>query len=807
MCKNLKIFLLLIILMPTPNPNHAAPSVSEHKFYDGTDKESQIKGKVIDAETKEPIEFANIKLCNEGDSLCHYETFTDKYGNFIINRIVPGSYFLAISYIGLGMDRSRKVIVGGNERTIQLGELPLRTEIKTIGDIVVKAQAGKSAVKLDKTVVYAEDMPHSEGGTAVDVLRNLPSVSQTPSGQISIHGNPNFQVLINGKPTYLKGNEMLQYIPANGIFKVELIGNPSARYDASGTGGIINIITKNTFNSGITGNVNIAGDQLGGYSSDLLINFNSKKISFFTGIDHNRRKTKGEIERWTNNLEEEAETNFYQIGEQQANRDNAGIRTGLDLAITPTNKISLAGNIGDYQITNRGDWTSQISGDGYANMEENKVTDRNEREGNYGGAYLSLEHQSKDREKNLSLSGAWIFNHYDDSYRNRIDQTDGSNLIDQNTLHDKDYNSYQLNTDYSAPIGRSVKMESGYQLTMDKQDENYFSEHLHESTSLITENGSRFDRSLHAFYAVIGSESSKLEWKAGLRSEYFMRKLQKESGESYRKERWNFYPSIHSSLKINSAHQLSLSYSRRTNKLEASQIDPLPRWYDFYQVRVGNPMLNNEISDRISLAYNLRRKDLSFYAELYILKISDKIDNYKSTYSMDNIIQNTAMNVGTENLAGMEINTEYSITEWWTMTEKVDLFASHLNTKQLPGLSDKRYNQVVSFTTSQFRLSPNTQLEFELSYYSPSKNSQMELGSFLMMGMNFRQQFFKKKLSLTVTGNDIFGLYKADERYTGSGFNQRILSNVVYPVRFSLTYKINNFKREENRIAKLPPAE
>lgn len=807
MCKNVKLFLLLILLLPIPKPDFAVISPNDYYFISESEKENQIKGRVIDAETRMPIEYASIKLFDQKDTLQWHESISDKHGNFSINEILPGDYLITVSYIGFGIDQNWSIHIEEKGQTVDLGVIPLKPEIQEIGDVVVSGRTGNTAVKIDKTVIRVDNMPQGEGGTAVDVLRNLPSISQTPSGQISIHGNTNFLVLVNGKPTSLKGNEMLQYFPANEIFKVELISNPTAKYDASGTGGIINIITKNTINTGLSGNANISADQLGGYSSDLLFNLKGKKISLFTGIDHNRRKTKGEIERWTNEFINDQEEHFSQEGEQQAERNNTGIRAGIDYTPSENDKISIAGNIGDYQITNRGDWDSWFSGQDTEETEKNRVTDRNNRNGTYGGAYLALDHQFNNPDNSLSLSGTWTFNNYDDAYRNNIDRTGGIMIMDQSTILEKDFDSFQINADYIGPIGESGKLEAGYQMTFDQQDENYSYQHQHEETTLLDRGTSHFDRYLHAFYAVLGKENDKFEWQIGLRSEFYNRQLNKNTGETYKKDHWDFYPSFHTGWKLDSVQRLLFSYSRRTRKLEAAQLDPLPRWYDFYQVKTGNPLLNNEMSDRLSLSYNRQKKNLSLNSELYFSRITDKIENFRTLYGIDNIIQNTNENVGSEYLTGLEINVEYAVTPWWSIAEKTELFASRLKIDPKFGTEERRYNQITSFTTNRFKISPNTQIELELSYYSPSKNSQIEIGSFFMTGLNFRQQFFNNKLSLTVTGNDILNLYKSDERIKGQEFDQRIITRAIYPIRFSISYKINNFKKEENRINKLPPNE
>jgi hypothetical protein len=285
MSKNLSLFLLWITFLPIPYLNYSVNLVYGNSINSSSGNESRIKGRVVDAETKAPIEFANVLLFQKDDSIHLNQTMTEKNGYFTIGNIPTGKYFITVSYIGYCKEKTNLLEVTGENRTFNIDVITLKVDVKNIENIIVQAKKRKPSIIIDKTIISVDDLPHSEGGTAIDVLRKLPSITQTPDGEITVHGSTDFLVLINGKPTSLKGNEMLHYIPAGEILKVELIGSPTAKYDASGSGGIINIITKNTFNNGISGNVNVSVDQLGGYSSDLLFNYKNEKINLFAGKD------------------------------------------------------------------------------------------------------------------------------------------------------------------------------------------------------------------------------------------------------------------------------------------------------------------------------------------------------------------------------------------------------------------------------------------------------------------------------------------------------------------------------------------
>ncbi|HWS00448.1 MAG TPA: outer membrane beta-barrel family protein, partial [Prolixibacteraceae bacterium] len=566
--------------------------------------------------------------------------------------------------------------------------------------------------KLDKKTIYVENQISGAGGSAADLLYKLPSVTHSPDGKISIHGNSNLLIYVNGKPSSLKGNELLENTTAAEIKKIELITSPSAKYDASGSGGIINLITKKSTRDGFNGNILVAADQLGGYSADFLLNYKYKKFSFFTGIDNNKRKNEGDVDYITKYLA--SQTQFTQTGIQKSQRINTGFRAGADYEPNKSDKISISGNAGTFETNNNGDWQTTETNLLRESIPYNSVTNDNNRLGNYGGADASYTHLFKSPDQHLSISTLWNTLTYDDQYLNLITDPNGTEQMKQTTYLDKKFRTGQFNTDFSTPAGNAGILEFGYQITLNKEQENYQSTRDIPNPVVVTKQETNFDEIIQAGYGTWQLNLDWMELKAGLRAEYLSRDLTTLQ-KSYPLHRFDLYPSLNSSFKIDSIQSILFNYTRRTDHLKTIQLDPLPRWYDFYNVMVGNPNLEYEITDKITLDYLVSFQNLTLASELFFYNTANKIEVIRSVYH-DNIIQNKLENVGSEKSTGFELNANWSATKWLTLNQKIAVIDSRLDIR-IDSLVQKRdYRQLYSVTTATVMLSPTMSVEADFTY-------------------------------------------------------------------------------------------
>ena len=765
------------------------------------DKPLLIKGRVFDAETKANLEFVSVILSHPKDSLPLQLAISNAGGEFHFKNIQPGIYSIHLSLLGFKSYTTNPFTLTGNEAEFQLDPIAIHMDTRTLEEVTVQARAGATSYRLDKQTIYTENQISGAGGSAADLLHKLPSVTQSPDGQIAIHGNTNLLVFINGKPSSIKGNELLENTSASEIRKIELITSPSAKYDASGSGGIINLITKKNLADGFNGNIMVAGDHLGGYSSDFLMNYKTKKISFFSGLDINRRRNEGDIDYVTHFLS--AQSDFAESGVQKSQRTNTGIRAGADILPTENDKILISSNFGSFQTNNDGNWQTieTISGHSISSIS----TDGDVRTGHYSGADATYEHKFGPTGKAISISALWNSLKYDDQYLNQVSDANGTGPMSQTTVLNKAFNNYQFNLDYNTPAGKAGNLEAGLQVTLNTEKENYLSSLSNPLPPVVTAQNTKYSGSVEALYGTWHLKLKQLEFKAGLRGELLDRKLNTLQN-SYPLDRFDLYPSLNVSYKIDSAHEFLFNYSRRTDQLKTIQLDPLPRWYDFYNVTIGNPNLRNEITSKVCADYLINLHKISLVNELYYYSTTDKIEAIRSLYH-DNIIQNRFENMGSEKTLGLEINANWIVNTWLRLDEKLDFIDSRLEVNIDPVVQKRDYQQWYCVTSANAVLSPTLSVEADFSYYGPSLTAQSRIRECYLGGLSIRKSFLNKKLSITFSGRDVLRLYKRTEQIQGTDFTQTYSTHNKFPIRLSIAYKFNHFSRDERKNAKTPPAE
>jgi hypothetical protein len=791
---NWGIVLVLLFLVPTPGLNFLT------KLSFAFEHSSQIRGKVIDAESQAPIGFANVTLFHLPDTIPYKLTATNTKGEFSFDNLQGGEYSIMVHFMGFKNFTTQPFPLTGRMQVLVLQLIPLEVESIPIGEVTTQFDTERPVYQLEKKIIYTENQLTGAGGSVADLLRKLPSVTQGADGKIAIHGNSNLLVFINNKPSSLKGDELLQNTPAAEVKKIELITSPSAKYDASGSGGIINIITKRGTLNGFSGNIQAGFDNLGAYSSDILLNYQQEKFSFFTGLDHNKRKNEGDVDYVTDYLADNSK--LTKSGLQTAQRINTGFRAGFDYQLSPVDKISVSGNAGQYQVNNNGDWeTIKV----YATQNttvRNNATDDTSLEGHYGGADVTFEHKFKPENKTLSFSALWNEVDYDDDFLNLITDLSGAEQMRQSTSIAKTHNNFQFNSDFATPTGKAGNLEIGYQLTYNKVDETYQSELSIPAPPSTTSQLSHFHDLVQAGYGTWHTMFGRFDIRTGLRGEYLTRELN-TSDKSYPLKYLFLYPSLNSSFRIDPVREILFNYSRRTDQLKPIQLDPLPRWYDFYNVTVGNPNLKNEIANKTTLDYLLNYKNLNLSNELFYFSTANKIDVVRSLYK-NGIFMNRVENVGSERTLGVEFNAEWTINTWLSLNEKLDFIDSWLNVQLSEIAQKKSYQQWYTVSTASFTITPTTRLEADFTYYSPSKTAQSDIEKVFLAGLSFRQMFLNKRLAFTLTGRDILGLYKKVEHIQGPDFHQMVTTYYQFPVRFSLSYKFNKFSRDERKVAKQP---
>jgi hypothetical protein len=314
-----------------------------------------IRGRVVDAVNQAPLEYANIIVFDATGRGQITGTISRKEGHFEITGIRPGTYYLEVKFMGFEASTVEDIGIRPNQPDIDVGTIALRRAVLPMEEIEVSAERPDIVYQIDKKVINVGKQLTTATGTAVDVLENVPSVTVDVDGNVSLRGSTSFTVLLDGRPTVLEPSEVLQQIPASTIDNIEIITNPSARYDPDGVSGIINIVTKKDKLKGVSGTANLNAGPDDRYGGDFLISYRRQKLNMYLGADYNKRVSPGTAETETRTDRDGVSSFVNSSGSSRWEGSRYGLKTGMDVYITPEDIVNLGMRAGGRLMDRRSD--------------------------------------------------------------------------------------------------------------------------------------------------------------------------------------------------------------------------------------------------------------------------------------------------------------------------------------------------------------------------------------------------------------------------------------------------------------------
>jgi outer membrane receptor protein involved in Fe transport len=796
-----KLIILVLLLSTIP-----AITFSQIKNNTNSAKDGKISGTITDKYTNTAIEYATVSIRNSKDSSVVSGGITDSKGNFSVNNLPVGTFYLDVTYIGFKKLRINGIGLNETKKNINLGALKLEEASKSLNEVEIVANKREVEYKIDKKLVSISANVVSAGGTAIDALENTPSVQVDIEGNLTLRGSSNFTVLIDGKPSVLSGSDALQQIPASSIQNIEIITNPSAKYDPEGSAGIINIIMKKEKQVGVNGIINASTSTNGSYSSDFLINRRGSKMNLFLGANYDKRIFSGKMhsEKSTYLSADTIYLNTDQNG--KFNRGGYGVKAGLDYYINKSNTMSVQGNYWGRKSERNFDGTSHLfraSGitDFYINDVNHTEKDHSAFEGN-----IDFTHKFNDNGQQIELLANYSNGPGDEKEHLTEDTLLTGYLNAKTYTTEKDNESeFTMQADYTLPLSDNSSFEAGYKGSLDNSSGNYHLfnsygniDNFIENTNYNTEN--TFSNNVQALYATYSGNLKIVNFLAGFRSEYNYRELnQKTINQKIILDKWDFFPSLHLSRKLPWDLQAQASYSRRIRRPSERELDPFETIIDSRDVRVGNPELTPEYTN--SYEFSIQKTFLkSGFAsgELYRRSTNDLISDYEMKRN-DTITVETYKNISHSYSTGFEGTLNLPVTKWWNLNSSVTLYDYKLSSS----LSDDEVTDNSSFTwslrcNSMFRLKWGTQIQLMGFYNGPSITAQGRREAFFFSNIGVRQDMFKKKLTLSVQMRDVLGDNKFEKTSSGSNFYSFYrMKREPRIITFSLTFKINNYKSEK----------
>ncbi len=769
-----------------------------------------IKGQIIEQQTKTPMEYANVALYSAQDNSIAAGVMSSSNGNFELKNLKPGNYYIVANFIGFEKKTLPNIVLNSEKNNIDLGRIELNAVSEEIGEVTVVADKARVEFKIDRRVVNVSQDISATGGTAIEVLENTPSVQTDFEGNVTLRGSSDFTVLINGKPSVLKGSDALRQIPAVNIENIEIITNPSAKYDPDGTTGIINVIMKNMVKDSFSGLINATAGINDKYRSDATFNYRTGKWSYMLGGNYNDMNNKGSrqsIQEVTNGT---TVTTRESSGDGTSHMQGKSLKGGIEYSISKNSSIGLNGNIGkrDFGNTNI---SQQITS---TNLDDTKSylyqDNSSSRSGDYWSTDLNFLH--KFAKKGHELQGLF--------YISGDNGSDSENLIDyesdaswnpinneplkQRTSENSKGHEYRVKLDYTLPINENDRLEAGYQARMERDQESFlFEEYDYALNDWIVNNNfsSDFDftRDIHAFYATYSHAKNDFSYQVGLRNEYTYRNIESELSQGSNKiNRLDWFPTLHASQKLKNDFELQLSYSRRLNRPRGWNLEPFTSYIDQYNVRVGNPRLGPEYTGSYELTL-LKRIDRSFISlDGYYRNTKDLMTRVQ-TLGDDGIFYHTMQNlnndysVGSELMANLEVKPGFRIIAsgtYYRYWMKGEINGEEVNQKS---------NNFDSRLNLDMKLAKNTRMQLTGVYRGPSVSAQGKREGMIFSNASLKQELFDNKLTATLQVQDIFGTMKFKGSSYGPNFsNSYSNKRESQVVQLTLSYKINNFKSKNS---------
>ncbi|TNE80372.1 MAG: TonB-dependent receptor [Bacteroidetes bacterium] len=767
-----------------------------------------MKGKVVDADTKKPIEFATIALFKQGDSTPQKGSLSDLSGQFTITAVKIGYYAIEISYLGYATYRRDSILMpDGN---FNFGQIALAADRKVLDEAVVKEERNMVQYGVDKKIYDPSKDLVSTGGTATDVLQNIPSVTVDNDRNIQFRGSSNVTIYIDGKPSTLTGDDrsaILDQIPGYMIERIEVISNPSARYDAEGSGGIINIITKRGsqkgYNATVSGNMG-NGDK---YQGSVLMNYRTAKWNFSGSYGFNQNHV------WSKRI---SERQLYTYDQNILNQTgfgfdrNYGHNGRLVAEYQPNLKNELSFGVGlntDTEFEN--DLTnyefaylnSSYDSSGYRrSLEETRSTNRS--------ADFFWKRNTGKLDRNFTVNLSYSMNDRDNSlaadqlYYSPSDYFPGL----QNNLRLSRSELATLQFDYTHPVNKDIKWEAGWKSTMRNLDNEFFSESAYTEPLTFTADTGLNNRFLygewvHAAYGTYTGTYKNIGYSAGLRAEHTQLSINQEKEVNpVNRSYTSLFPSFYLSYKLTKSKALRANYSRRINRPGSWQLNPFRSFSDPLNQREGNPYLNPEFINSYELNYMQIAKKFTLSVGLYHRQTLNMLTRYRRV-DENGVTITSFVNLNNSNSTGAEIVFNTSIRSWWKLNANLNLYQQTMEANNLAtGLSSTAIGGNARITNN-FTFSKKLSGQFSYSYFQPGWALQGSIQAFQAADIGLRYDIMKGRGNVGMRVSDIFNTRQFEIQTNGIGFDQYNLwkreSRIVY-LSFSYRFGVE-FKDKKGR--------
>ena len=779
-----------------------------------------IQGTVIDGNTKQPLEYATVILKNKETSLLS-GGLTDFNGNFKI-ATPQATYEVSVKYISF---KSKIFPVEEININKKFGIIALYENTNSLNEIVIVAEKTTVDIRLDKKIFNIGKDLSIRGGNASDVLGNVPSVQVDVEGNVSLRGNENVTILIDGRPSALvgmNGADALRQIPAEAIEKVEVITSPSARYDAEGTAGILNIILRKNKLVGFNGSLQLDLGIPERVGTAFNANWRTEKWNFFTNTGFRYNATPGNAFSDSDFLSSTAQ-NARVLESRKFGRLSRSLFTsfGAEYYLTPNSSVigNIVFNSGNDDDVNTND-IKRFNSEGVIN----EATFRTESEGeDENRMQYTVDYVNNFNKNGRKLSISSQYSTEAENVLNNITEVDTSlNLLNdlEQVIEDQDENSGLFQVDYVHPVGEDIQYEAGYRGNYRNIFNSFFlaeRQDFENNGPLIPDaglnNSFNYEEFVNAAYFQYGQKFNKISLLAGVRYEYTSIEIAQQTATTKNNRSYgNLFPTVNLGFEFKDGENITLGYNRRIRRPRGRSLNPFPSRSSESNMYSGNVALNPVITDALDLGYLKRWDKFTLSTSLYYNISTDNWERIQEETGMltdngDPITRRFPINLSTEERVGLELTLNYRPIKAWNINSDFNLYnvTSAGDYKSLTTNVTQNFDfENTSFfirLNQKISLPGKTDVQINTNYRGPSQNAQTKSKGVFSMNLAASRDLFDESASLSLNFSDVFN----------SSISQRttILPNFLEQysefqwrdpqIRISFVYRFNQKKERERK--------
>lgn len=723
----------------------------------------KVTGKVLEKVSKQPLEYATISITAPNDTKVIAGGITNPKGEFDV-AVAPGIYDIKIEFISFKSTELKQKSIKGDTN---LGVINLSEDAAQLNEVVVRAEKSTVEIKLDKKVYNVGQDMIVKGGTVSDVLDNVPSVSVDTEGNVSLRGSDNIRILIDGRPSNaINVAEALRQLPADAIDKVEVITNPSARYDAEGGSGIINIVLKKGKNQGFNGTFIASGGLPEAYGLTGNLNYKTEKLNYFTTLGYNHRTNEGGGLTNTSYYNADGSPKGFLDEDRDTKRESDGFngRAGIEWTVAPNTFWTNAIN---YQ-KNSGDTRDLIN---YSNFDSNSNPTGNSFRLNNG----------ETNSQNVEYTSNLIKNFNDKGHKLTADlsisrNTDNNSSIItaspnyNTTLNDQVQKQVQLQADYVLPLGKGGQFEAGYKGSFGDLNNQYFVTDDSGAKDPNLSNTLEYKENINALYTQYGFKVKKFSYLFGLRWEDTNIQVNLLDNNDFNTKKYNnLFPSAFISYEISDQSNFTASYSKRLTRPRGRFMNPAVNYSSNVNIFQGNPDLDPSLTDKYDVGYIKRWDKVTFNTSAYFEDTKDVFSFVRTPNGEEvngiPVILSRPINLGKEQKFGFEFTLNYTPFKWWRVNSNFNLYNvkttgenTYVDTKGNTVVQnlDNQANSWFARINSKLTLPYKIDWQLNATYNGEQKTAQgKNLGQF---GMNtaLSKDVMKDKATIAFNISDIF---------------------------------------------------